>query len=167
MGPGRPRKQGDTEGLVVKLAQGKEWGCKHTAGELKKLGHKVSQATQEAERPSAARNSLSHRLSFHRGDPAKGGTRTKGELMAAVPRTRIALEHGRWLINGQPTNPCTSAEGLLMNVRMVNAVFEDGAKHPEFNPNSNTAQFIALLPDYAAHGVNAFTICLQGGMPGY
>ena len=22
-------------------------------------------------------------------------------------------------------------------------------------------------PDYAAHGVNAFTLCLQGGMPGY
>src|SRR6185312_14689707 len=31
----------------------------------------------------------------------------------------------------------------------------------------NTARFIAHVPDYAAVGVRAFTICLQGGMPGY
>ena len=41
-GPGRPRKQGDTESLVVKLAEENQWGYKHLAGELKKLGHKVS-----------------------------------------------------------------------------------------------------------------------------
>jgi CubicO group peptidase (beta-lactamase class C family) len=54
-----------------------------------------------------------------------------------------------------------------MNVRMVNSVFEDRAKRPEFNPEANTDRFIAHIPDYAAHGVRAFTICLQGGMPGY
>jgi hypothetical protein len=53
-----------------------------------------------------------------------------------------------------------------MNVRMVNAVFEDRNKS-DFDPESNTDRFIARIPDYAAHGVNAFTICLQGGMPGY
>ena len=53
-----------------------------------------------------------------------------------------------------------------MNVRMVNAVFEDRNK-PDFDPEANTDRFIARIPDYAAHGVNAFTICLQGGMPGY
>jgi CubicO group peptidase (beta-lactamase class C family) len=84
-----------------------------------------------------------------------------------VPHTRIALDHGKWLINGRPTNPGGRAEGLLMNVRMVNAVFEDRAKHQEFDSDANTARFIARIPDYAAHGVNAFTICLQGGMPGY
>ena len=82
-------------------------------------------------------------------------------------QTRVALDNGHWLINGLPTNPGSAAEGLLMNVRMVNAVFEDQAKHPEFDPDANTARFIARIPDYAAHGVNAFTICLQGGMPGY
>src|SRR6185312_2716900 len=60
----------------------------------------------------------------------------------------------------------TRAEGLLMNVRMVNSVFEDRRK-PDFNPEANTARFLAKLPDYAAHGVGAFTLCLQGGMPGY
>jgi CubicO group peptidase (beta-lactamase class C family) len=85
----------------------------------------------------------------------------------AVPHTRIALDHGRWVLNDRPTNPGCAAEGLLMNVRMVNAVFEDRTKHPEFDPDANTARFISRIPDYSAHGMNAFTICLQGGMPGY
>lgn len=82
-------------------------------------------------------------------------------------RTRVALDHGRWAINGRLTNPGSPAEGLLLNVRMVNAVFEDRAKHPEFDPDANSSRFIAHIPEYAAQGVNAFTICLQGGMPGY
>jgi hypothetical protein len=52
-----------------------------------------------------------------------------------------------------------------MNVRMVNAVFEDRDK-PDFNAEANTERFIAAIPDYVAHGVDAFTVCLQGGMPG-
>ena len=53
-----------------------------------------------------------------------------------------------------------------MNVRMVNATFEDRRK-PDFDAEANTDRFIARIPDYAAQGVNAFTLCLQGGMPGY
>jgi CubicO group peptidase (beta-lactamase class C family) len=87
---------------------------------------------------------------------------------AAQPATQVAISHDRWLINGQPTNPNSAAEGLLMNVRMVNATFEDlSGKKPDFDASANTDQFIASIPDYAAHSVNAFTICLQGGMPGY
>ncbi len=81
--------------------------------------------------------------------------------------TQVALKEGRWMINGHPTNPGSAAEGLLMNVRMVNAVFEDRGKNSEFDPEGNTDRFIDAISDYAAHGVNAFTICLQGGMPGY
>ncbi len=80
--------------------------------------------------------------------------------------TRIGLRDGRWTLNERPTNPGSSAEGLLMNVRMVNATFEDRAK-PDFDPEANTDRFIARIGDYAAQGVNAFTLCLQGGMPGY
>lgn len=60
-----------------------------------------------------------------------------------------------------------------MNVRMVNAVFEDTGPHaknnlPEdFVPDENTARFIARIPDYYAYGVRGFTISLQGGIPGY
>ncbi len=53
-----------------------------------------------------------------------------------------------------------------MNVRMVNATFEDRGQ-PDFDAEANTDRFIAKIPEYAAQGVNAFTLCLQGGMPGY
>jgi CubicO group peptidase (beta-lactamase class C family) len=53
-----------------------------------------------------------------------------------------------------------------MNVRMVNAVFED-RKRPEFDADKNTDEFIAAIPDYVAQGVRAFTVNLQGGFPGY
>jgi CubicO group peptidase (beta-lactamase class C family) len=82
--------------------------------------------------------------------------------------TKVSISQGRWLINGQPTNPNSAAEGLLMNVRMVNATFEDASgQKPEFDATANAEQFIANINDHAAHGVNAFTLCLQGGMPGY
>jgi hypothetical protein len=64
------------------------------------------------------------------------------------------------------TYPGAKAEGLLLNVRMVNAVFED-TKRPAFDAEANTDEFLSQLPSYVSHGVRAFTICLQGGMPGY
>jgi hypothetical protein len=81
-------------------------------------------------------------------------------------RTEISLVDGRWFINGRVTNPGSAAAGLLMNVRMVNATFED-RNRPDFAVEANTDAFIRHVPDYAAHGVNAFTFCLQGGYPGY
>lgn len=82
------------------------------------------------------------------------------------PQTRVALVDGRWHINGEVTYPGAPAEGLLMNVRMVNATFED-RKRPDFDPDANTTAFLRQIPDYVRHGVRAFTLCLQGGMPGY
>ncbi len=43
----------------------------------------------------------------------------------AAAATRVAIDGKRWLVNGRPTHPGTAAEGLLLNVRMVNATFED------------------------------------------
>ncbi|MBI3467237.1 MAG: hypothetical protein HY000_29850 [Planctomycetes bacterium] len=80
--------------------------------------------------------------------------------------TRVAIVNGRWHINGAVTHRGAPAEGLLINVRMVNATLED-AKRSDFDPAANTAAFLQQIPDYAAHGVRAFTLCLQGGMPGY
>jgi len=84
--------------------------------------------------------------------------------------TRINLDGTRWTINGEVTYPGTPAQGLLMNVRMVNCIFED--RNPEtcpagFDSEANTQVFIARLPDYVRAGVRAFTVCLQGGLPGY
>jgi hypothetical protein len=89
---------------------------------------------------------------------------------AAMAGTTLAIQKTNFLIDGQVTYPGTPAEGLLINVRMVNSVFEDrnDATRPKgFDADRNTAAFLAQLPDYAAHGVRAFTISLQGGMPGY
>lgn len=89
-----------------------------------------------------------------------------GLVTALSGGTRIAIVDQRWFMNGQVTNPGSPAEGLLMNVRMVNATFEDRNK-PDFDPEANTERFLKHLADYAAHGVNAFTFCLQGGNPEY
>jgi CubicO group peptidase (beta-lactamase class C family) len=91
--------------------------------------------------------------------------------IAALPHhsragTQVAIRNGRWELNSHVTYPGTAVEGLLMNVRMVNATFED-RKKPDFDPEANTAEFLAKIPDYVKHGVRAFTLCLQGGMPGY
>ena len=84
----------------------------------------------------------------------------------AASRTRVAIVGDKWHINGAVTYRGAKAQGLLMNVRMVNSVFED-RKRPDFDANANTEEFIAQIPDYLAHGVRAFTINLQGGMPRY
>lgn len=86
------------------------------------------------------------------------------------PQTQVAIVKGQWQINDAITYRGAQAEGLLINVRMVNAVFEDAndqTRPKGFDPDANTAAFIEKIPDYAAHGVRAFTLNLQGGMPNY
>ncbi len=96
-------------------------------------------------------------------------------LGAQVDRTRVSIAGERWQINGRVTDPGTAAEGRLMNLRVVNAVFEDDRPRDvwpivlpaSFDPDGNTASFIARLPDYVTAGVRAFTLSLQGGSPNY
>lgn len=97
---------------------------------------------------------------------------TTSKRPAARAQTQVAIEGSRWLINGRPPHAGSPAEGLLMNVRMVNAVFEDTGPAatqylPGFDPAANTTRFIERIPEYVAHGVVGFTIGLQGGAPGY
>lgn len=87
-------------------------------------------------------------------------------------QTAVSIAGDKWYFNGQIINPGSTAEGLLMNVRMVNTVFEDRSGEidklvPGFDPDENTDNFISRIPEYVGSGVNAFTICLQGGLPGY
>ena len=88
------------------------------------------------------------------------------ETAGFEPQTRISISGRRWKINDEVTYPGAPAEGLLMNVRMVNCTFEDRNRE-DFDPDANTGKLLKVLPDYAAAGVLAFTLCLQGGMPGY
>ncbi len=87
-------------------------------------------------------------------------------------QTAVSISEDKWYFNDQIINPGSPAEGLLMNVRMVNSIFEDRGPElakltDDFNPEANTDAFIEKIPEYVSNGVNAFTISLQGGMPGY
>jgi CubicO group peptidase (beta-lactamase class C family) len=105
-------------------------------------------------------------------DASPGNAQTKCNQVARLLRqavrrqTRVAIKGDRWFLNEVVTYAGAKAQGRLMNVRMVNAVFED-ARRPEFQADANTERFLKALPDYVSHGVRAFTINLQGGMPGY
>lgn len=80
--------------------------------------------------------------------------------------TSVSISGTLWRINGKVTNPGTACEGRLMNVRMVNATFEDRTR-PDFDPESNAQELLTQLEAYRNAGINAITLCLQGGMPGY
>ena len=66
-------------------------------------------------------------------------------------------------------------EGLLMNVRAVQAIYDD--LNPEtrgkwaypdtgkWDADRNTREFVAALPEWRRHGVLAITVNLQGGSP--
>jgi CubicO group peptidase (beta-lactamase class C family) len=105
-------------------------------------------------------------------DASPGNSKTRCSQAARLMRealqrhTRASIRKDQWFLNAVITYRGAKAEGRLMNVRMVNAVFED-AKRPEFDPGANTDRFIKALPKYVGQGVRAFTLNLQGGMPGY
>lgn len=93
-------------------------------------------------------------------------TPVPAEPAGSIGSTRVTIDGSRFRINGNITYPGKPAQGTLMNVRMVNSVFEDTSK-PSFNPVANTDEFVGRMPEYVSLGVRAFTVSLQGGYPGY
>lgn len=102
------------------------------------------------------------------------------EATPAQHLTTVAITGGRFLINGKLTYEGRQwqglpVEGLLMNSRMVQGIFDDlnpatAAKwaYPDtgrWDADRNTEEFIAAMPSWRAHGLLAFTINLQGGSP--
>ena len=90
----------------------------------------------------------------------------------------IAIDGTRFLLDGKPTYEGveyqgSSVEGLLMNSRMIQAVFDDECEgtrsrwaYPDtgaWDPDRNTDEFCAQLPVYRAHGLLCVTAGLQGG----
>ena len=95
---------------------------------------------------------------------------TRGLAEGYKPVTSISENDGFWEINSRPTYEGTSAEGLLIGSRMVNATFND--RNPStcpkgFDPDKNTEAFLKSLPSYLSSGVNTILLNLQGGTPGY
>ena len=104
-------------------------------------------------------------------------------LQAAGPdirRTHVSIVGEQFHINGRPTYEGRSwrgrsIEGLLMNSRMVQGIFDDlnpdtvsRWAYPDtgrWDAERNTREFLAAMPSWRAHGLAAFTINLQGGSP--
>lgn len=97
-----------------------------------------------------------------------------------VPKTFVSIEGDKFHINGTPTLKNrsfngVSIEGLLMNSRMANAVFDDEnefTKHlwaypdtGEWDPERNTNELISMMPIYASNGLVCICINLQGASP--
>lgn len=95
-------------------------------------------------------------------------------------KTEVSIAGEAFEINGVPTYAGRTfrgkrIEGLLLNTRMVQGIFDDlnaETRHQwayadtgTWDADRNTAEFIAAMPEWKAHGVLAFTINLQGGSP--
>jgi len=101
-------------------------------------------------------------------------------------KTTVSIAKNAFQINERPTYPGRGwprsapkdkqykIEGLLMNARLVQGVFDDRNpetrsrwKYPDgpWDAERNTHEFIRAMPTWRAHGLLAFTINLQGGSP--
>ncbi|HMO36038.1 MAG TPA: hypothetical protein PKA06_08345 [Gemmatales bacterium] len=103
-------------------------------------------------------------------------------LQDSVParQTVVTIDGPKFIINGKPTYPGRTwkgyqLEGLLLNSRMVQAIFDD--RNPEtrnrwaypdtktWDPDRNTREFLGEMPLCRKHGLLAMTLNLQGGSP--
>jgi hypothetical protein len=100
--------------------------------------------------------------------------------LRAARRTAVAIRRDEFLINGRPTYEGRSfdgmkIQGLLLNSRMVQGIFDD--RNPDtvarwnypdtgrWDPERNTREFLAAMPEWRRHGLLSFTINFQGGSP--
>ncbi len=99
---------------------------------------------------------------------------------AIVPKTVVTIKERDFYINGKITLKGRKIEnipieGLLPNSRMVQGIFDDLNpetrqlwKYPDtgiWDPNRNTNEFVAAMPEWRKHGLLAFTLNIQGGSP--
>lgn len=102
-----------------------------------------------------------------------------------TPQTVVSIQGEQFFINGKPTyegviwKPASGGEykieGLLLNARMVQGIFDDlnpdtrdRWAYPDtgkWDANRNTDEFVQAMADWRAHGLIGFTINLQGGSP--
>lgn len=95
-------------------------------------------------------------------------------ITAAPAAADVTFVGDRVKLDGQLTNPGSPAEGLLMNVRAIQAAVE------EYNPERrelwrypdgpwsaarNLDEFLARVDGYVARGLDMVTVGMQGGHP--
>lgn len=101
-------------------------------------------------------------------------------LASAAGKTRVESRGEQFLLNGKLTYEGRTyngikIEGLLLNSRMIQGIFDDENpqtvsrwKYPDtgkWDPERNTREFLAAMPEWRRHGLLGFTIGLQGGSP--
>lgn len=94
--------------------------------------------------------------------------------------TTVSIVGDEFYVNGKPTYAGRSwnghkIQGLLLNARLVQGIFDDRntdtvswwsyADNGKWDPERNTREFIAAMPEWRRSGLLAFTINLQGGSP--
>lgn len=99
---------------------------------------------------------------------------------SAPRRTVVSIVGDAFHLNDEPTYKGRTwrghkIEGLLLNSRMVQAIFDDRnpatAKqwaYPDmgvWDAERNTREFIAAMPEWRRHGLLGITLNLQGGSP--
>jgi hypothetical protein len=114
-------------------------------------------------------------LSLAAGFPLAAATDTR-----RTRHTSVAIRGDGFLINGRPSYQGRvykgmKVEGLLMNARVVQGIFDDlnletqaRWKYPDtgkWDPERNTREFVAAMPEWRRHGLLSFTVNLQGGSP--
>ena len=94
-------------------------------------------------------------------------------------KTVVSIEGPSFHIDGRPTYAGRSwrgmnVEGLLMNARLVQGVFDDRNgetrgwwDYPDgpWDPERNVREFLEAMPTWRAKGLRSFTINFQGGSP--
>ncbi|MEM7129767.1 MAG: hypothetical protein AAF702_25770 [Chloroflexota bacterium] len=94
-----------------------------------------------------------------------------------MSKTALNITDTRFTINDRLTysdipKSKPQVHGLLMNARFIQGIFDDKADPSRFcrfgvewDAEANTERLIAALPEWKRHGLLAFTVGLQGGMP--
>ena len=99
---------------------------------------------------------------------------------SGASRNVVTIQGDQFVINGQPTYKGRvwnghKIEGLLLNSRMVQGIYDDSNPDTvarwaykdsgKWDAERNSREFLAAMPEWRKHGLNSFTINLQGGSP--
>jgi hypothetical protein len=101
-------------------------------------------------------------------------------LNSSAAKTLVEIKGDQFYINNRPTYPGRTwngnkIEGLLINSRMVQGIFDD--RNPEtvnsfaypdtkkWDADRNNREFVENMPLWYSYGLNCFTLNMQGGSP--
>lgn len=91
-----------------------------------------------------------------------------------MPKTKLTIDGQKFRINGklvyeEIAGSKPAMHGLLMNSRFIQGIFDSEERErfhrygKVFDPDTNTDELIAALPQWYAKGLRAITVGMQGG----